>query len=267
MINRSEASGLTLAVIGHVVLFGLLSVGFLATPNPITLKPTPIEVSLVGEVSDESQAPVPSSEPMAAKLSPVEAPVEPDSAPAETIDTPEPIAKPEPAPPKPAPAPVAKPAPPKPAKPTSAAPAKPQPNKVVKPTGNLEGLDLGQTNNKTPSKSTTPPATTIGADVRRSLASELYRVLKPHWRAPSGADVDKLRTTVRAELNPDGTLKGTPRVVRQEGVTDSNRAQADLHKERAIRAVVVAAPYTTLPPKFYEGWKVITPTFDWKLSQ
>ena len=268
MISRSEASGLSIAFLGHVVLFGLLSVGFLATPNPLSLRQAPIEVALVGEVGLESEAPVLSSEPMAAKLSPVEAPVEDDSSPSEPVaePDPQPVARPDPAPARPSPAPKADPR--RPDRPTTKASAQPPTaQRPVRPTGNLDGLELGKSNTRSNSSSLNPPAAAIGADVKRSLAGELYRVLKPHWRSPTGADIDKLRTTVRAELNPDGTLKGQPRVVRQEGVTPSNRAQADLHKERAIRAVVLAAPYKTFPPKFYEGWKVISPTFDWKLSQ
>ena len=33
-MDRSEKIGLGVAIAGHAVLFGLLSVGFLATPNP-----------------------------------------------------------------------------------------------------------------------------------------------------------------------------------------------------------------------------------------
>ena len=49
-MERSEKIGLGVALGGHAVLFGLLSVGFLATPNPETLKQQPITVSLVEEV-------------------------------------------------------------------------------------------------------------------------------------------------------------------------------------------------------------------------
>ena len=38
-MDRAEGAGLTVALIGHAVLFGVLSVGFLATPNPAELKP------------------------------------------------------------------------------------------------------------------------------------------------------------------------------------------------------------------------------------
>lgn len=55
-------------------------------------------------------------------------------------------------------------------------------------------------------------------------------------------------------------------MVRQSGVTDTNRPQAGRHAEQAIRAVQLAAPFD-LPEEYYEAWKVVTVDFDWKLSQ
>jgi hypothetical protein len=43
-------------------------------------------------------------------------------------------------------------------------------------------------------------------------------------------------------------------VERQEGITASNRPQAQLHAERAIRAVQLAAPFD-LPEEYYDVWK------------
>jgi hypothetical protein len=55
--------------------------------------------------------------------------------------------------------------------------------------------------------------------------------------------------------------------VRQEGITDANRAQAARHAEQAIRAVRLAAPFN-LPDEFYPAWKRVTAfRFDRKLSQ
>ena len=56
-MNRAEAVGLGAALVGHAVLFGLLSVGFLATPNPMELESTPLDVSLVDAVALQSAAP------------------------------------------------------------------------------------------------------------------------------------------------------------------------------------------------------------------
>lgn len=253
MITRSESGGLFVAIAGHVALFGLLSVGFLATPNPLNLRSEPIEVSISDDVGLESQAPVPSTD-AAALLAPEEGPPVPAAeVPAET--PPEPAAKPEPKP-KPAPAPDAK--APSDAKPAASSAQRPQPRNDRKPTGALDGMDLGATNKPSDSKSTNPPAEKAGPAVVSALQAEIYRQLKPHWKPPSGADSEKLRTTVTARLARDGSVIGEP-TARQTGITPSNRAQAALHKERAIRAVKLAAPFR-LPDKFYDAWKTIEPT-------
>jgi outer membrane biosynthesis protein TonB len=286
MIDRAERTGLGVAIVGHAALFGLLSVGFLATPNPLDLKQKPIEVTLADEVALESTAPVASQEEPAAKLAEEEGPVEP-TPPPEPVPTPapKPVPRPAPTPPAPAPKPTprpvpAKPAPPKPAPPKPApakpapakpAPAKPQPaakpqTKPARPTGRLAGLVDGLTDRPTQSRVTTPPAAVAGPAVQASLAAEIRRQLKPHWRAPTGADSDQLRTIVEVRLSSDGEIVGEPRVIGQTGVTDGNSSQADLHKERAIKAVKLAAPFK-LPPEFYDAWKVVKPAFDKRLGQ
>ncbi|MBO9624725.1 MAG: TonB C-terminal domain-containing protein [Sphingomonas sp.] len=262
-MTRSEAGALGIAAIGHLVLFGLLSVGFLATPNPKKLESVPIEVSLTDQVGLESQAPVPHHEDVAAKLSPVEAPIEPEVAPPEPVVQPEPqpIVKPQPVPLRPAPAPEARPAPKQPpAKPAPPAPAKaqPQPKREVRASGALEGIIAGLKDTPSESKATTPPAAKAGPAVQSALRAEVLRQIKPHWSPPSGADSDKLRTTVQVQLDRSGAIVGQPRVS-QTGVTASNRVQADLHRERAIRAVRLAAPFK-LPAQYYDAWKTIAPT-------
>jgi outer membrane biosynthesis protein TonB len=257
-LTRAEAGGLAIAAIGHVALFGLLSVGFLATPNPQKLVSTPMEVSISDEVGLESQAPIPSREEMAAKLSPVEAPLEPEAAPPEPQPDPQPVAKPQPTPPKPVPdaRPAPKQPPTRPA--TAAAAAKQPPRREVKASGALDGIVAGLTSQPSKGKATTPPAATVGPQVRSALQAEVMRQVKPHWTPPSGADSEKLRTTVVVQLNRDGSIAAPPRVT-QTGLTDSNRAQAALHKERAIRAVRLAAPFR-LPAQYYDAWKTIGPT-------
>lgn len=127
-MERAEKIGLGVAAAGHVVLFGLLSIGFLATPNPLKLTPQPVEVSLVKDVGLEATAPQ-AIEPPAQSVAPDTGEPE-DAAPPAPVETvPEPVPVPVPAPaPKPKPAP-AKPAPkPAPApKPVPAAKPKPKP--------------------------------------------------------------------------------------------------------------------------------------------
>lgn len=130
-MDRAERIGLGVAVVGHAVLFGLLSVGFLATPNPVKLRQQPVEVSLVKDVGLEATAPA-AVEPPSQSIAPEQglpedaaAPAEPEPAPPEPEPAPQPQPRPQPKPePKPAPS-AAKPAPaPKPAPAKPAAPAK-----------------------------------------------------------------------------------------------------------------------------------------------
>lgn len=112
-----------------------------------------------------------------------------------------------------------------------------------------------------------PPAAAIGPAVRSALAGAISREIKPRWVAPQGAEADKLVTILTWNLNNDGTLAGTPRVVRQEGITDANRPQAQRHAEQAIRAVQLAAPFD-LPAQYYDAWKNVAEfRFDRRLSQ
>ena len=131
-MDRAEKVGLGIAVVGHVVLFGLLSIGFLATPNPQKLQQTPMEVSLVKDVGLEATAPQ-SVTPPAQSVAPDQGEPEDAAPPAEA----EPAAEPEPAPPEPKPAPPQprpepKPAP-KPAPKAEPQPAKPEPKPQPKP--------------------------------------------------------------------------------------------------------------------------------------
>jgi hypothetical protein len=165
-MDRAERIGLGAAIAGHAILFGLLSVGFLATPNPMKLKQQPVEVSLVPDVAIEQASPKPAEaatseapeigtpedaappepaeaepepQPQPAPAPPPPAPApkpqprpEPKPAPAKPDPKPAPKAEPKPAPkPVPRPAPAPKPAPPKPAPAAKPAPAKPAPAKAA----------------------------------------------------------------------------------------------------------------------------------------
>ena len=126
----------------------------------------------------------------------------------------------------------------------------------------LEGSGSSRT-----SDDTRIPASEIGASARASLIQSISRQIKPHWNAPSGVDAELLVTELAFELNEDGSLNGRPRVLRQSGINASNRPQAALHAERAIRAVQLAAPFD-LPAEFYNAWKSIRGArFDRNLSR
>ncbi len=100
------------------------------------------------------------------------------------------------------------------------------------------------------------------ASIDRAIISQL----KPHWSPPSGVEVERLVTVVRFRLNRDGTLRGEPEVLETTGVTNGNRAQVARHREQAVRAVRLAAPFN-LPERFYSGWRVVTSNFNNELAQ
>ncbi len=56
-MDRSEKIGLGVALAGHVLLFGLLSVGFLDAPELPKVEQQPIDISLVPDVALEATAP------------------------------------------------------------------------------------------------------------------------------------------------------------------------------------------------------------------
>lgn len=157
-MDRTERVGLGVALAGHVALFGLLSLGLLAAPDPKKLEEHPVEVSLVPDVAPEQTAP-PAPTPPSRSAAPDQGAPEdaappppapaPEPAPPKPAPQPRPAPKPEPspepkpvppkpvvktAPPAPAPKPVPKPAPkPKPVEPADEAPAKPAKPAKAKP--------------------------------------------------------------------------------------------------------------------------------------
>jgi len=246
-MDRAEKLGLGAATAGHVILFGLLSVGFLATPNPSKIERNPVEVTFADDVGLEATAPRASTQPPATSVAPELGRPEPAPAPAPAEPAPEPVPVPTPRPAKP---PVR-------AEQPAKAAAKPAPQR---PKGARLGPDFlkGISEQASVSRTAQASAPTIGPREQASLAAELKRQLKPHWRPPSGADIEKLRVTIVANLREDGSIAGEPRVIGPTGVTPSNRAQADLFVERAVAAVKRGAPYS-FPKQFYAAWKVIRP--------
>jgi protein TonB len=242
-LAREERVGLIIAAVAHVALVAGLVWQVRDKPTMLPV-PERIEVSLADDVSLTSTAPDPVPETQAA--------VAPTLAP-------EPAPPPEPIPTvavKPDIRPLTQPVRQPPPKPASVPKPSATPSKAAGGTrlgtDFLAGVSAGERNN---AKGT--PAATFGPAEQASLRQAITRQIKPHWSAPQGVDAEQLVTVLAWELNSDGSLAGTPRVVSQSGITDSNRPQAKLHAERAIRAVQLAAPFD-LPDQFYDKWKRIT---------
>ncbi|WP_313804200.1 cell envelope biogenesis protein TolA [Sphingobium sp.] len=224
-MDRAEKIGLGVATAGHVLLFGLLSTGFLATPNPLKLNSPPMDVSLVDEVALKSTAPQLSTQPPPPSVAPEQGPTE-DAAPApepEPAPPPEPKPTPAPPPPKPAPPkPVAKPTPPKPApappkkdvpaakpkpkptaekpapaKPTAAAPAKTSQKPAAKPAPNARASGQG--------KADKPKGSLLGKDFLKGINAEDDAPRKPApppAAAMGPAQKAALDAEIRRQLKP-----------------------------------------------------------------
>ncbi len=263
---RSEdRAGLTVAVVLHVAVVALLV--FQPVRQEVFSAPERMTVNLASEVSLESTAPDPVLESRAALAPTLGEEVVPESDPVATESVPE-IA-PETPPPPTTSAPRAQ---------QTAAPRQntrtpPQPRATPSPRptnrgGSRIGSDFlpGQ-GGSTTTDETRLPASEIGASAKASIIQSIVRQVRPHWNAPQGVDAERLVTVLAFELDERGRLKGKPRVINQSGINSSNRPQAPLHAERAIRAVQLAAPFD-LPDEYYNAWKSIRGArFDRNLSR
>lgn len=297
-LRNDEKVGFAAAVVLHGALVAVLLMQ--TVRSEVSVFPERMTVSLATEVALEAASPDPVAESRAAIApllsdEPAPAPLPPAPTPPERVErTPPPMPKSQPKPQpqptravRPTPAPT-QPAPPRdrsrpdrtPAPRASSAPAPrasaaPAPRASAAPaTGTaatrsggsrigddfLEGRGASTTTNETRA-----PAATFGSAERAALSSAITRQLRPHWTAPSGLDAELLISTVSWDLNADGSLRGTPRCrTDPASITESNRPQAGLHCERAIRAVQRAAPFN-LPDQFYDRWKALEWQFDRRL--
>lgn len=287
-MDRADRAGLGVALAGHVLLFGALSISLLRpTPKLPTLNP-PIEVSLVDAKSLQTAAPDAVDEasppPDAAAGAPAPlAPPEPVAAP--------PLPKTEPAPPLPKPAakvpakaaerPTPKPAPKAAekvaAKPKAAPPKKATAAAAPPRTSRLGGMgaELSQaatrenerpgTGRGTAEKGSGTPSAKTAAQLEASFIQALFVKLRKYWRAPTGVDAELLKTNLVVTLNRDGSV-GSITIQSQSGDNENNSNLKALHAERARNAVLRAAPFE-LPPEHYAIWQSLGPiTFDKRLN-
>ncbi len=279
-MQRADATGLGVAAAGHILLFGVLSLGLIAAPKPVPPLTQPVDIQIVDEVGLKDTVPNPSPVEPAPSVAPEMGPPVEATAPA-----PAPVPRAAPAPPQPAtpkvaprvaaPTPTPKPAPkPAPKAVSSPVPNTPRPKLALDlprpggttPRGSRLGADFLKGVSDRPNESTAQtPRAAAGPAVEASLAREVLRQLKPHWKAPTGADAEQLRTTLSISLTRDGQVAAV-RVIETTGITASNRAQVKLHQEAAVKAVRLAAPFV-LPAELYDAWKVLEPVgFDKRLG-
>ncbi len=249
--------GLPISLVLHS---GLIAVGLMAFPTPEldvidTPEIVPIElVTLAEETNIKATAPkpAPKTEEPPPMIEPQELAPEPEPEP-----EPEPIALP----PEPTPEP-------KQAKVETA--PKPKPKKRARPKKKTRpkppAFDLARLENKLAKQaSEEAPVSDVyeraraaqgaGDDMTASeidlLRAQMYRC----WRAPLDAPYpEKLKVTIRARLNPDGTLSTNPEVLNQGQINRSGDPFWQAAADNARRAVLKCQPYE-LPSDKYAMWR------------
>jgi periplasmic protein TonB len=106
------------------------------------------------------------------------------------------------------------------------------------------------------SKTASAPPGKPAAEVRRSVTAALASQIRPYLEAcaPSGVDIDAIRTFITLNLASNGVLSSAS-FNKQTGINESNRPQAEPLKQCALRAARQASPYRGLDPAYHDVWK------------
>ncbi len=114
------------------------------------------------------------------------------------------------------------------------------------------GIPVGKASGKDKS----PAAATASPQQVASWTSLIGSKVRSPWNScpVNGLDVGKLRAVVRFTLDKSGRIMAIEEPV-ISGVTDANRAQVRPFRDCAVRAIKLAAPFSGLPPEFYDSWK------------
>lgn len=259
-IERAEAAGLGVAVLGHLALLAALSLGLFAAVTPPRAQDA-IEVSFVEDVSLDSASPTPAAEPpppsAADELGPTEeAPATPDASPAPS---------PSPVTPAPTPDPVA-------ARPRESdsrdrrRPEEPrqtpgQRNRAAR-LADLNLDNLGRDPARRPAAPAAPAAAMTG-QAAASIAQAIIRQVQPcaDRQVHPENGTERIVTSIRLRLNRDGSLQGRPLVAGQRGLDDENSRYAQRVADLATRVFIECAPLRGLPPELYDvprGWSNFT---------
>lgn len=266
-MDKAEATGVGVAVAGHLALLAALSLGFATATKPPVLN-QPMEVSFVDEIGLQSAVPEPTVEPPAQSVAPEFGPPE-EAAPQPA----EPVPAPKPAPPQPKPAPPAAETVQKPAE--KPAPAKPAPAKTPprttessgsgtaeKPRGVGLGKDFlkGLGADPSPSRSQKPTGAVMNAQAMAGIVAAIQRQIQPcaNRQVNPGPGANRITVKLNLRLNPNGSLAARPRVVSTSGVDDENARYEKRVEDLAIAAFTGCSPLQGLPEELYEtpqgGW-------------
>ena len=242
-MRREESLGLALALVGHAALLGWLVWQRAPVPLP---PPERMTVTISDAAGPVSTSPEPQAVP-ALDAGPVLGEAAPP--------VPEQTARPDPAPPL-QPAPALR------APPPAALKTPPKPPARAGAASFDQAFSSGIAAGNPAGKAKTPPAAQLSAQQRSSWSSLIGSRVRAPWNgcAVKGLEVEQLRATVRFTLACDGSVLSIDEP-QMAGTTPANQAQIRPFRECAVRAIRLAAPFTGLPPEFYDDWKSRKLTF------
>ena len=267
-MERTEASGFGVALVGHIAL--IVALKFLLDTSGALTPPPAMEVSFAEDVGLVSTAP--QTEASAPAFGEETAPADEAGGDEATVPEPEPVAEPEP---------VRSPSPSTPrdrpeeprrnARSNVPSQARPQPQTQRQPQ-QRPGRGPAQQNRRAglpnpnsfntdgEGRSSQPSGAVVSPQARARFASLLGRQIArcSRQQRPPAIEARSLRPVVVIRLREDGSLDGAPVVRAIEGLNDSNRQYEQQARDAILRAVRSCAPYTGLPPEQYSvpnGWR------------
>ena len=272
-MDRVEATGVGVSVVGHAAVLAVLVLG-LATFNRDMPPSSAIEVSFVDEVGLTSSAPQPIQTPPDQGMAPETGPLD-DAAPAAPAAVPLPEERPVPPQPSLKASERNRPEPPR-QRPTRALPRQTQapPRQTApSPAGAGErtrrsrlGDDIlkGIGDDPSPSRSASPTATMTG-EARASINAAIRRALVPCERQPlPSPEAGAIRVDVAVTLNRNGSLANAQ--VRRVHNDDPNLSGYEQRmRDLALAVVRQCTPIRGLPAELYDvprGWRQFTYQFD-----
>lgn len=234
-MDRAERNGLVLALVGHVLLFGALSIGLQMRREIRDAKHDFMDVQLVGPIGLMSSVPNPATEAPAESEAPEVGPPEEATSKPTVSDTPQPV---------------------KSERLTDdfMKSVRDLATREKKAKGARLGPDLlkGITADKTAGKGNAPRASLTGPQAA-GLAAAIAAQVRPCYNVPTGgADALNIVTVLRLRFNRDGSPAGAPTAVDHGGVTAGNQGYVRQMDEAARRAVLRCSPLK-LPANLYEG--------------
>ena len=241
-LDRAELTGAGAAVAFHIALIAALSMSLASVKR--ASEPPAMEVELVEDVGLQPAAPEPAAPPPPSQA-PEIGQAEPTEAPPAIRPTPVPSITP--------------------------AQAKPQPTKPAKPAPRVSriGDDFlkGIADSRASAEPAKPAAATFDAKAKADVGRLFQRLVQPcaDSQVNPGEGANRIRVTLNLRLRPNGTLAGTPQIVRVSGVDDDNVRFEERVKDLAVAVYRECSPFRGLPPELYKtpdgGWSNINLTY------